>query len=282
MIFANTIVAATFPALSEASFLGVAAIFATGYCALAIIAGGSLRLTLAESLALSVGLAVLIVGVVALVLSVAQIPITDIAVDIPGVPLGFFAVFQAAATRRIRSSFGYHLRQILDFSDYRPAERIVMATLFVVVLIVLGIFISLTMVSLPSTQSPALAIVGPDGTPASLPTSCSRGVVKFFNVTVMGGTSGGTFVLRIRLTGQNVTQQAFQSAPFTVLPWDMPLPLSPFTESRTGVMVSLDGSWNDTVSFVIITQGSYYLWIDLLSSTSIVVASNRFPIFVGM
>jgi len=56
--------------------LSIVGAFAMGYCALAVIARGHVRLTSAEVLGFTVGLGVLVTGVSALAISIVGIGIT--------------------------------------------------------------------------------------------------------------------------------------------------------------------------------------------------------------
>src|SRR5439155_1009582 len=73
------------------SVVAIAAFFAMGYCALALIAGNRLPMSPAEILAFTVGLTIILTSVSALAVSIAHIPITEFAVVTIGLPIAVVA-----------------------------------------------------------------------------------------------------------------------------------------------------------------------------------------------
>ncbi len=118
--------------------IGVAALFASGYCALALVAGDSLTPTLAETLAYTTGLTIIVTAASALLVSALGIPITGHAILILGVPLAVLAVLRAAIQGRFRSDLPHHFRNLFDFSDYRLREKAV-AWVLLGAVVVLGL-----------------------------------------------------------------------------------------------------------------------------------------------
>src|SRR6266699_2014259 len=80
---------ATFPYIGVA--VALVAFFAMGYCTLGLVAGGRIPMSVAEILAFTVGLTILITSLSALAVSIVGIPITEFAGVIFGFPLAVIA-----------------------------------------------------------------------------------------------------------------------------------------------------------------------------------------------
>src|SRR5688572_6189578 len=85
------ILAVAFPDNPLRPIVALAAFFSMGYATVALIVGGSVRLSASEVLAFTVGLTILITAVSALGVSILEIPITRFAVIIIGLPVGVMA-----------------------------------------------------------------------------------------------------------------------------------------------------------------------------------------------
>src|SRR5438093_681898 len=85
------ILAVVSPPSAIRSVVAIAAFFAMGYCALALIAGNRLPMSPAEILAFTVGLTIILTSVSALAVSIAHIPITEFAVVTIGLPIAVVA-----------------------------------------------------------------------------------------------------------------------------------------------------------------------------------------------
>src|SRR2546426_554599 len=183
------IVAVTIPPNLYRSAIAVAAFFAMGYCALALIAGGRLALSPAEILAFTVGLTILITSLSALAVSIVGIPITEFAVVIIGLPIGVVAfLMRRPATGPVEALVAFGGR-LLDFTDYSAGERAVAIALFLAVIGALGVFISIAGVGYPDPHTAALGIDGPygsGGTLDPLPYTFVRGTAHVIVGTVLG------------------------------------------------------------------------------------------------
>src|SRR2546421_10974682 len=118
----DAMVAVTIPPDLFRSAPALAAFFAMGYCALALIAGGRLALSPAEILAFTVGLTILITSLSALAVSIVGIPITEFAVVIIGLPIGVVAfLMRRPATGPVEALVAFGGR-LLDFPDHSPRD----------------------------------------------------------------------------------------------------------------------------------------------------------------
>lgn len=278
-VFALTlyaIVAVLFPPSPLRSVVAIAAFFAMGYCALALIAGGHIRLSAAEILAFTVGLTILITSLSALGVSIVGIPITEFAVIIIGLPIGVLTWLLRRSRGQPLAAVASFARRYLDFSDYSGGEKAVAAALLVAITGAVVFLISLAAIDYPDSLSAALTIVGPDGTPDSLPTSFVVGQPQEIVVTVAGGSSGGSFAVRVRLIPSNATgNESFHPASQT-----SPLRLDPFAEYAEPLTVGPGDTWTRSFSIVMETFGSFNLRFELLDAASTVVAHNSVSVTV--
>ncbi len=277
LLLLETVLSVTVPPNPYRFVVTVAALFATGYCALALIAGKSVRLSGGEVLAFTVGLAIVITSLSAVLVSIIGIAITDNAITVLGLPIALAAWYLGRGHAAAGRSLSRGLRTFFDFSDYTTAEKVIAGGLMAAILVSLVAFILLSATLSPDVVSPGLAIVGPDGTPGSLPTSFGNGTTQTVDLSVLGGLTGSSFQLRIRLVAQNATgNESFHAIP----PGD-PLRLDPFAQSTTNLTVGAQGTWSATFSLVVVTPGRYNLRFDLIDATSAVVASNVLPVVVS-
>lgn len=277
VLIAHAILVATIPPNPYRSAVAIAALFATGYCALALIAGQFVRLSAAEILAFSVGLTILITALSALVVSISHIPITDFAITVIGLPIAAAAWLLRRPYRSSWKVFRRGLRTVFDFSDYSRSEKAIAGVLLAAIAVALTAFILLSTVMYPDTSSPGLALVGPDGTPGSLPDSFNRSQPKAITVTVLGGQTSAAYELRIRLIPSNATgNEAFHPVPA-----GPPLHLDPFAEFGANFTLAAGKTWTQEFSVVIDAPGSYELRFELLDATSAVVAFNHLFVTVA-
>jgi uncharacterized membrane protein len=267
------IVAALLPPSPVRSVVAIAAFFAMGYASLALVVGGHIRLSSAEILAFTVGLTILITSLSALAVSIIGIPITEFAVIIIGLPIGVLTwLFRRSQGRPLPAIAGF-IRRYLDFSDYSEGEKAVAAALLLAMTGAVAVLLTLAAIEYPDSLSASLAIAGPDGTPASLPTSFIVGQPQEVILTVLGNSSGGSFAVRIRLVPTNATgNESFHSASQT-----SPLRLDPFAEYTEPLTIGARGTWTRTYSIVMETFGSFNLRFELLDASSTVVARSSLP-----
>lgn len=255
------------------SVVATTASFALGYCVLALIAGRHVRLTAAEILAFSVGLAILMTALSALAISLVRIPITEFAVVTVGLPIGILTWLLRRSRVRPWTAAALFGRRYFVFSDYSKGEKAIAASLLTAVIVALAVLVSLALVEYPDRPSPAIAITGPDGTPATLPTVFLIGQPQGVNVTVLGEILGS---VRVRLVPANAAgNESFHSAA-----QGSSLQLDPFAEYRENITISAGGSWSRSFSIVILASGEFNLRFELLDSAGTEVGANRLAISV--
>src|SRR5439155_26934732 len=103
--------------------VALVAFFAMGYCTLGLVAGGRIPMSVAEILAFTVGLTILITALSALAVSIVGIPITEFAVVIVGLPLAVIAFLLPRPATNPWMAFVDLGRRLFAFSDYTMAER---------------------------------------------------------------------------------------------------------------------------------------------------------------
>lgn len=247
------------------AWIAIAAAFATGYCALSVIAGDHVRLSTAEVLAFTTGLTILLTALSALAVSVVGIPITQFVVVFVGLPLGVVAYI----TRRPTVPRGYvigFLRKWFDFSDYTRAERGIAAILLVSVAIALAVFISLAGLLYRDTSSMAIAVTGPNGGP--IPSDFVRNVTQRVEVYVLANATPGAdpFTIRIRLLPPGATG----TEPFHPPLGTNPLRLDAFAEHReTNVSVPPGGTQRVPFDIALDIAGACTLRFELLSASEV-------------
>ena len=276
------ILAVVLPPNPLRSTVAIAAYFAMGYCGLGLVAGGKLRLSAAEILALSVGLTILITSLSALTVSIIGIPITEFAVIIIGLPIGVVTFLLRRQRSRPWAAVLDFGRRFFDFSDYSTAERGVAAALFAAIICSVVVLLSLSGVLYPDTLSPAIAISGPDGTANSLPTSLLPGQPENFTVSVMAGSTAASYVVRIRLVPLNATG----NESFHLASQISPLHLDPFAEYREPITLGPGANWTKRLEIVIDAAicatglPCYAVRFELVDASLTVPAGTRLPIIV--
>src|SRR5438874_10456598 len=125
------ILAVTMPLNPYRAAVALLAFFAMGYCTLGLVAGGRIPMSVAEILAFTVGLTILITALSALAVSIVGIPITEFAVVIVGLPLAVIAFLLRCPATNPLMAFVDLVRGLLDFSDYTKCVKGVVAALYV-------------------------------------------------------------------------------------------------------------------------------------------------------
>jgi len=132
----------------------------------------------------------------------------------------------------------------------------------------------LSTILVPPVLSPGLTIAGPDGTPASLPTSFVVSQPREITVTALGGSSTEVFNFRIRLVPMNATG----SEPFHPIPFGSPLRMDPFAEYALQITIPAERPWTQLWTIAIETAGTYHVRFELLDAKAVVVAANTLPV----
>src|SRR3989454_9271695 len=161
ILLLHAILVAVVPRNPYGAVFALAALFAVGYCTLALIVGATIRLSAAEILAFSTGLTIFITSLSALGVSILGIPITVFAVVIVGLPIALSASLVLRPRGNPLAAFTNFTRALLDFSDYSAAEKGAVAVLFAGIVAALVIFISLAAGHYPCEIFPRLALPAP-------------------------------------------------------------------------------------------------------------------------
>jgi len=251
-----------------------------GYCALAVIARGHVRLTSAEVLGFTVGLGVLVTGVSALAISIVGIGITQFVVVFIGLPLGIVSYLLRRPEEAAGRSLGVFLRTWFDFSDYSRGERAVATALLVLIAVAAAAFVGLYAVQYPDQTSMALAITGPNGSP-NVTRDFSRGVMQAVEVYVLANATPGSspFTVRVRLVPWNATgNESFHAVSAT----NRSFHLDAFAEYReSNIVVAPQGSQRLPYAIAVDSIGSFRLRFDLLNSQDRTLATNYLSIVVA-
>lgn len=276
VLMLDAILVAVLPPNPYRAAVAIVALFAMGYCALALVVGGTIRLTAPEILGFSVGLTILITSLSALAVSILGIPISEFAVVIVGLPIAILAWFVRSPRGGTVAALTQFTRGLFDFSDYSRSEKAVVAALLAAITAALIVLLSLWALQSPDSLSAGLAITGPDGTTGSLNTSVFVGQTQVINATAFGGSAGGSFVVRIRLVPRNATgNETFHTVPLT-----SPLRFDAFAEYNESFTLGPKQTWTGQFSIAIQQTGSFDLNFALLNANAAVVAANGLPVFV--
>src|SRR2546422_976365 len=190
VLLLHAILVAVVPPNPYRAVFALAALFAVGYCTLALIVGATIRLSAAEILAFSTGLTIFITSLSALGVSILGIPITVFAVVIVGLPIALSASLVLRPRGNPVTAFTNFTRALLDFSDYSAAEKGAVAVLFAGIVAALVIFVSLAAVHYPCELSPRPGIAAPART-ANITTSFNQSQPQDIVASVFGGSPPG-------------------------------------------------------------------------------------------
>jgi uncharacterized membrane protein len=268
------ILAVAVPPTLYRSVVAIAAFFAMGYCALALIAGDRLPMSSIEILAFTVGLTILITSLSALAVSIVGIPITEFAVVIIGLPLAVIAFLMRRPSGHPWRALVAFSKGLFDFSDYSTGEKGVVAALFIAVVGALVFLMSTAALQYPVEHSVALAITGPGGDTTLLNGSFAVGVARNITVTVLGYDTPASYTLRIRLVPVNATG----SEPFHPIAGGSPLRFDAFGQYTDTVAVAREGTWERTYSIAVEQVGSFFLRFALLDSGGATIREAYLPV----
>ncbi len=276
VVIHTVLVLATPPNPVQGAF-AVAAVLATGYCALSLVLGRSLPLSLPELLALVVGFSVLTISVAAVLVSTLGIRFENLIIDSVGLPIAALAVFQTPRGRPRIRGWPAWLSGLLDLRDYSRTEKATAVVLGGAVLVVTVLILATVYgTHYPEPLSPGLAIVGPDGTPFSLPTAFVVGAPRDVRVTALGGEVTENVTVAIQLIPVNATG----NGTFHPILWDVVIQLDPYGEARNPLTLEARGNWTETVSIAISTPGSYWLRFSLIRAGASIAAQTQIGIAV--
>ena len=276
VLLLHAILVAVLPANPYRAALSFAALFAVGYCTVALIVGDTIRLSASEILAFSIGLTIFVTSLSALGVSLLGIPITVFAVVIVGLPIAILAWFMRRPGGGSLTAVTRFAHGVFDFSDYSRSEKGIVAALMAAITAALVVLIALSVVHYPDQLSSGLAITG-DGD--ILPTQFYVGQPQNISVSAFAGSTGGPFTLRIRLFPQSATGNAtFHNVVLT-----SPLRMDAFAEHNESFILGSGESWTRRFSISIELTGDLYLRFDLfqvIGSSPVLVATNTLPVHV--
>jgi uncharacterized membrane protein len=241
--------------------LGLFVLFvAPGYGAVALLFGERTVPSLAANIAMIVGFSVVInvvLGTLLLFFAIAPLaPLVGAAA----------AVICAAATvvqyRRPHGSAPGHrmrrLRSYFELAGFSSRQRVAAYALFVGILLTFGAIGYLSTVQPGNGPDLSLAVVGPDGTTSTLPTSGSINGTLYVVLLVQNNETAQSLVLGVNssLVGQNATN-------FTTVTWGAPLALGPNVTASTVLELTSGEKDNVAVSFQFGLGGDYLVSFSL-------------------
>jgi hypothetical protein len=245
------------------SIFSVAALLATGYCALDLFVGTQSQFRLPEILAYSVGLGILATGGSALVMWAFGIPFTEATVLFLGLPIGLLAMLGTPPMPR--RGVMRTLAALDDLPGYSRGERTATRILVVAAMVSLAVLVSVAFVEVPSTVSPGLAITGTDGTPDSLPLAWEAGEPRSLLVTVFGGREAASLSVRIRLAPANATGSEMYHA-VAWAGWNEALRVDALGEAAGPVSVAPRGKVTQRLGLVLEAAGEFEVRFELVGS----------------
>jgi len=276
VLLLHAILVAILPANPYRAAVSFAALFAVGYCTVALIVGDTIRLSASEILAFSIGLTIFITSLSALGVSLLGIPITVFAVVIVGLPIAILAWFTRRPGRGSLTAITAFSRGIFDFSEYSRSEKAIAAALLAAITATLVVLVSLSSVRYPDQLSAGLAITGDRDV---LPTQFFVGQPQNISVSAFAGSASGAFTLRIRLYPQNATG----NGTYHTVILTSPLRMDAFAEHNESLVLATGESWTRRFSISIELTGDLYLRFDLfqtIGSRPVLVATNTLPVHV--
>ncbi len=260
------------------SAFAIAALLGTGYCALSLVLGRSVPLTLLEMLAFVVGFSIIAISAAALLVSSLGIPFDVLIIDSVGLPVAVIASMQAPWHRPSRRDVSAFLSGLINLRDYTRFERAVTMSLLAAVLVVTVVVIAaLYATTYPDVLSPALAITGPDGTPDTLPTAFIVDEPKEIVISALGGSIAENVTLVIQLVPTNATG----NGTFHPILWDALIQLDPYGEARKDVALEARGTWSEVVAISVTTPGTFWLRFKMAEASAAPAASNQLAISVS-
>jgi uncharacterized membrane protein len=242
--------------------LGLFVLFvAPGYALAALLFGGEREITsLPLNIALIVGFSVLVdvvIGTIALFFSIGPLsPIVGAEVAL----LCFIAVFVQLQRRRVLGpkSNAPGFRSWFKLPGFTPGQRTAAYALFICVLLTFGVIGYLSILSPKSTPDLSLAVLGPNGTTSTLPTSGGINTTLGVILLVQNNATTQSFVLTVSstLVGGNATKP-------TSVPWVLPLQLGPGATSTEVLPLTHGQSDSVAVSFQFANRGDYAISFSL-------------------
>jgi uncharacterized membrane protein len=228
--------------------------FAPGYAAAALLFGRRRLPSIPANIAVIVGLSVLGVvalGTLALYFSVAPLaPLVGFGVL--GLDIGATLVQYDREGVRPFGPTARRIRSFFELPGFTPGERTAAVALFVVIVVTLGAIGYLATLQPGNTPDLTLAVVGPDGTTATLPTSGPVGGVLAVVLLVHNNASTQSLTLSV-----NASLVGGSGARSTNVPWVMPLQLAAGSTSSERLNLTSGESISVDVSFEMLHRGEF-------------------------
>ncbi len=240
---------------------------APGYAAAALLFGRRALSSLAMNLALIVGFSVLInvvVGTVLLLLGISPLAailgVVDAALCTVATAVQFRRPWEAPLEQRI-----LRLRTAFELPGFSRPQRAAAYALLAGILVTFAAIGYLSTVPSGSNSDLSLAIVGPDGTTATLPTTGSVNTSISLTIDVGNNATAQSLVLSVSsvLVGQNATSLA-------AVPWTMPIQLAPNVTSSEVLSLSSGAHSSEGIVFQFSASGDYRLlfWLSATGSSA--------------
>lgn len=157
---------------------------------------------------------------------------------------------------------GSALRREFRLPGVRPQYRRAVYVLFLATVVAIVAVVYLSVIQPPSSPSTSLALSGPGGTAASLPTTLRVGEVGLAVVFVANGHSGTP----IELVVTALFQGESPTSNLTSVPWSLPLTLANGTVSSLPLGVAYGQTATLNVTFAFGETGAFSLGFDLEAS----------------
>lgn len=241
--------------------LGLFVLFvAPGYGAVALLFGDRTLPSLAANIAMIVGFSVVInvvLGTLLLFFAIAPLA--------PLVGAGGAVICAAATVVQYRlprhSAPGHRMRRLRSYFElpgFTTRQRAAAYALFVAILLTFTAIGYLSTVQPGNGPDLSMAVVGPDGTTSSLPTSGSINATLSVVLLLQNNETAQSLVLGVNssLIGQNGTN-------FTTVPWSTPLALGPNVTASTLLQLTSGEKDNVAVSFAFGLGGDYLVSFSL-------------------
>jgi uncharacterized membrane protein len=249
--------------------LGLFVLFvAPGYALAALLFGGEREITsLPLNIALIVGFSLVVdvgIGTVALFFSIGPLsPIVGVEVAL----LCFIAVFVQFQRRHVlgRKTHTPGFWSWIELPGFTSSQRTTAYVLFVGVLVTFGVIGLLSTLQPSNTPDLSLAVLGPNGTTSTLPSSGSVNSTLGVLLLVQNNATAQSLVLSVNssLIGGN-------PAPSTSVPWVLPLQLAPGATSTEVLPLTHGETDSVAVSFQFADRGNYTISFSLTPPQSTV------------
>lgn len=239
-------------------------VFAPGYALGALLFLRRPQIPPVAEFAVAVGLSVVynvLVGLTLALLGVGLLIDWFLLAEIVVVALALAAKLLAGPSAGVTGA-GSLLRREFRLPGVRPEYRRAVYVLFLATVVAIVAVVYLSVIQPPTSPSTSLALSGPGGTAASLPTSLRVGEVGLAVVFVANGHSGAP----IELVVTALFQGESPTSNLTAVPWSLPLTLANGTVSSLPLGLAYGQTTTLNVTFAFGETGAFSLGFDLEAS----------------